>query len=82
MASVRFFGRDVPLGSGRPEDRQRDSQQGHVVSEMVDQSLPQSIAHFKELQKAKAAQAKQQRDDARAIAKQFNLEVDDEFKQQ
>lgn len=81
MASVRFFGRDIPVGGNRPEDRQRDAQQGQLLSEMTDAALPQTVAAFHQLQKAKAAQAKQLREEARAIAKQFNIEVTDDEQQ-
>lgn len=76
MASVRFFGRDLPLGSNRPEDRQRDSAQGNLLKEMTDAALPQTVAHQQELQRLKARQAKQFRDEQRAIARQFNIEVE------
>jgi len=78
MASVRFFGREIPVGSNRAEDRQRDSAQGNLLKEMTDAALPQTVAHHNQLQKARAAQAKQLRDEARAIARQFNIEVTDE----
>ena len=78
MASVRFFGREIPLGSNRPEDRQRDTAQGNLLNEMTNAALPQVVANQRELQRLKAAQAKQLRDEARAIAKQFNIEVTDE----
>lgn len=78
MASVRFFGREIPLGSNRPEDRQRDTAQGNLLNEMTNAALPQVVANQRELQRLKAAQAKQLRDEARAIAKQFNIEVSDE----
>ena len=78
MASVRFFGRDVPVGSNRPEDRQRDTAQGNLLREMTDAALPQAAAHQRELQRLQAAHAKQLRDEARAIARQFNIEVTDE----
>jgi hypothetical protein len=77
MASVRFLGREIAIGSDKPEDRQRDSQQGQIINEMVDAALPGAIAHFNQLQQAKAAQAKQYRDEARAIAKQFNIIVEE-----
>jgi hypothetical protein len=78
MASVRFFGREIPVGSNRPEDRQRDTAQGNLIKEMTDAALPQTVANQRELQRAQAAQTKQLRDEARAIAKQFNIEVTDE----
>ena len=78
MASVRFFGREIPVGSNRPEDRQRDTAQGNLLKEMTDAALPQVVANQRDLQRAQAAQAKQLRDEARAIAKQFNIEVEDE----
>jgi hypothetical protein len=75
MASVRFCGREIYFGSGQAEDRQRDSQQGLVLTEMVDAALPETIARQRQLQQLRAAQAKQMRDEERAIARQFNLEV-------
>ena len=81
MASVRFFGREIPVGSTRPEDRQRDSAQGNLLKEMTDAALPQTVANQRELQRLQAAHAKQLRDEARAIAKQFNIEVTDELPQ-
>jgi hypothetical protein len=75
MASIRFCGREVHFGSGNTEDRQRDSQQGHVLAEMVDAALPETIARQRQLQQLRAAQAKQIRDEERAIARQFNVEV-------
>ena len=78
MATVRFLGRDVPVGNS---DRTRDAAQGAVLQEMADAAMPSAIAQHKKLQQLKAAQAKQLRDEARAIARQFNIEVEDEFQQ-
>ncbi len=82
MASVRFFGREIPVGSNRPEDRQRDTAQGNLLKEMTDAALPQTVANQRELQRLRAQQAKQKRDDARAIARLFNIEVTDEQPEQ
>jgi len=76
MATVRFLGREIPVGSNNPTDRQRDAAQGRVLEEMAEAAMPGVIAQHKQLQQLKAAQAKQIRDEARAIARQLNIEVE------
>jgi hypothetical protein len=49
---------------------------------MTDAALPQTVANQRELQRLRAQQAKQKRDDARAIARLFNIEVTDEQPEQ
>jgi hypothetical protein len=77
MASVRFLGREIQIGSNDPAALQLDSNQGRVLDAMVTAALPETYRNQKQLQQAKAAQAKQLRDEARAIAKQFNVIVED-----
>jgi hypothetical protein len=73
MASIRFLGRTYTYGNPDPK---LDSNDGAVLEQMTDAALPSAIEQHKRLQQLKAAQAKQLRDEARAVAQQFNIEVE------
>jgi hypothetical protein len=64
---IRFLGRTYTYDE-TPEDLNRESRTGEVLQAMVDAALPASRENFNRLQAAKAAQAKQHREEARAIA--------------
>ena len=69
MATIRFFGHEVPVGNNDAQDRQRAAAQGRLLNEMTAADLPGVVAHHKHMQQVNAARAKQEREEERAIGR-------------